>query len=144
MKTFLTAGLLACALATNASAEQVTGTYPIDKDFAQHELNWQPRGKTVIRWTVINDNGYIAVCGGYSTTGGGMAFKASGDMLAAAGVKMNDESILKNLRYFAQLKSNQQSIGHVGEQANCVRTTAPAPKSQVSFELYSTKSDFRY
>ncbi|WP_226554238.1 hypothetical protein [Celeribacter naphthalenivorans] len=144
MKNFLIAGLLACTCATSASAGKVTGTYPIDKDFALHELNWNPRGTTIIRWEVINDNGYIAVCGGYSSTGGGTTYKASGDFLASAGVKMNGESILKNLRYFAKLKSNQQSIGHVGEVSNCVRTGTPAPKANASFELYSTKTDFRY
>ncbi|ATG49303.1 hypothetical protein [Celeribacter ethanolicus] len=144
MKKTLLAALVALSAASAAHAGKVTSTLPVDKDFATYELIWKPRGKTLIRWDVINDGGYVAVCGGYSATGGSYAYKASGDSLGTMGVKLNGEVLIKNLRYFANFKSNNQASGHLGEAANCVRTGTPVPKGKISVEMFSTKSSFRY
>lgn len=142
---------LACALGLTALsqpslAKDISGVEAIDKDFGMYTLNWKPRGMTLIRWEIYNSNGFLVVCGGFSSSGGSIPFRLSKKALHAGRISMDDKVIVKDLSFFSILKNSNQKNEHVGEPANCYITDTPTPgkNEKPKFDIYIAQDTFRY
>lgn len=147
MKQFLLA--CSCALSLMATTHPAQsagsgGSVAIDKDFGMYTITWDPRGTTLVRWEVYNNDGLIAICGGYSSAGGSLAYELTEMAMKDARIKLNGEVIARNLTFFSKLKNQKQKVEHVGDPANCIVTDVPSPKGKAEFELYFVKDTYRY
>ncbi len=98
------AALAACLVApTTAMSQSKPGEY----EFTGSQFTWDRGGFVRVFFGVVNDNGKVSVCGiNYVKAGGSLKGK-SDEMLEGLRVQLNGRSIIKDLRFFTLVRSEE-------------------------------------
>ena len=133
MSMALIAAFLALGLSSAiAKPPKVVMRVSVDKHFIKYALTWDGGfGGYRFLWDVRAIKGKIASCGvGYYEDISSM--NQSEGVMRKAYVKYNDKKILKDLRFFARVKSRSALKKAT---ANCASTGVPVPRGRYHVEL---------
>lgn len=133
------------AFAAPIHAAENGGTATVDKNYAHSVWDWEKMGEAHIFWTLYGTDGYLTVCGGYTTKGPSATRKFTRIALRDTAVFMNGTSIITNLNWLTTLKGSGSNPDVIGQQVKCKVTTTPIPAKgdDVQFELRSRKDTYR-
>lgn len=84
--------------------------------------NWQGTGRVVFRYTAIERNNEIYICGAFTGQGSSRIRSLSREVMRQASVTSNGETIMRNLRFFREASSAKFSSALVGVETICNST----------------------
>ncbi|SMX44282.1 hypothetical protein OCA8868_03108 [Octadecabacter ascidiaceicola] len=84
--------------------------------------SWEGTGSILFRYVAIERNGEIHVCGAYTAQGSNNIRRLSREVMQAASVSANGETIMRNMRFFREASSATMSRRLVGIETSCRST----------------------
>ncbi|MGC9368335.1 MAG: hypothetical protein ACP5DX_02230 [Paracoccaceae bacterium] len=141
MKTLAIALATLCLVSAAAAQQAGPASITMDENSGTHTITWRgTAGRIFIRWKLIPVEGKIHVCGNYALKGHSMD-SLSRKAIRDLEVRIDDKPILKDLRFFTRLPSEDQLVGGT---AACKATGAPAPKTRGHrFSIGTRKTTYR-
>ena len=91
----------------------------VTNSFAGGQFLWDSTGGLRYRYTAIERDGEIVICGAYARRGSSNSNKLSREVMRQATIRVGDEIVLRDLRYFAAVSNANWESGLVGVQTNC-------------------------
>lgn len=105
----------------------VTAENPVvAANFKGGGLGWSDHGDMMYRFTAIERDGEVFICGAYSGRGSSIGRKFTREAMRLAKVTVDDQTILRNLRFFAEASSANWDNRLVGSATRCNATGEPA------------------
>ncbi len=98
----------------------------VDESFGSGGLSWREGGGLLYRFTAIERNGEIYICGAYSGDGSSISRKFSREAMRHAKVTANGDVLQRNLRYFYEASRGNLQNRLIGSTTRCNSTNEPA------------------
>ena len=128
----VTAVAIACSFGQVAAAQEM----PVDSTFAGTSFSWSSVGGLLLWARPIVSDGKVWVCGAYSFRGGSRQVKLGLAVLKEGRIKVGDQSIARDLRFFASVNSRYDDVKLVGQTAKCKNTGVDAASVDLNdFEI---------
>ncbi|KQB97249.1 hypothetical protein AL073_09410 [Loktanella sp. 1ANDIMAR09] len=133
-----------------ASAEMASGTqaatrarsstsHPVvTARFDGGQINWDDNGTMIYRFTAIERDDKIFVCGAYAGSGSSLIPAFNRQLLRRSTVTVNGETVLRSLAYFHSASEEMADSLLVGSETRCRSTSLAAgsvPLEEVKVEL---------
>ncbi len=94
----------------------------VTREFGGGGLDWSRVGGLLYRYTAIERNGEVFVCGAYTGRGPGSARKLNREAMRLARVTVDGQTIMRNLRFFTEASNSNWDTELVGVDTNCQAT----------------------
>ena len=91
----------------------------VTKSFARGQFLWEGTGGLSYRYIAMERDGEIVICGAYARRGSSTSNKLSREVMRQATIRVGDEIVLRDLRYFAAVSNSHWESGLDGVQTNC-------------------------
>lgn len=98
----------------------------VTAQFARGGGNLCAVGSLLFRYTAIERNGEIYICGAFTGRGGPLIRKVSRAVMQQARVTANGETLLRTAGFFTEASNRNFSSQLVGVETNCRSTGQPA------------------
>jgi hypothetical protein len=133
-----------------ASADMVSGTQAatrasaassnpvVTASFGGGQINWDDDSTMIYRFTAIERDDKIFVCGAYAGSGSSLTPAFNNQLLRRSTVTVNGETVLRSLAYFYSASADMADSLLVGSETRCRSTSLAAgsvPLEEVQVEL---------
>jgi hypothetical protein len=110
------------AVAATAAEVTIDDTPIVTANFGGGGGNWEGVGSVVFRYTAIEKNNEVYICGAYTGRGSTNIRKLSREVMRQATVTSNGQTVLRNLRFFAEASNANFASQLVGVETTCQST----------------------
>lgn len=108
---------------TVAAAEATIENDPIvTENFRAGGGSWDRIGSVIFRYTAIARNNEVYICGAFTGRGSTNIRRLSREVMTQAKVTAGEQTIMRNLRFFAEASNANFSSRLVGVETNCRST----------------------
>ncbi|WP_342068539.1 hypothetical protein [Yoonia algicola] len=122
--------------ATRASA--ASSNPVVTASFGGGQINWEDDSTMIYRFTAIERDDKIFVCGAYAGSGSSLNPAFNNQLLRRSTVTVNGETVLRSLAYFYSASADMADSLLVGSETRCRSTSLAAgsvPLEEVQVEL---------
>lgn len=112
----------------------------VTASFGGTGFNWSRNGGLMLRFSAIERDGEVWICGSFTGRGSSNSRKLSREAMRQATVVSNGQVIMRNLRFFAEASNGNWESRLVGTETNCQSTgqsVGAVPLDSVSVEMRS-------
>lgn len=128
------------SVASNVAPEASRADPIVAANFRGGGGTWEGSGTIQFRYVAIERNGEVHICGAYTARGSSSVRILSREVMQAATVTANGETIMRNLRYFKEASSAALSNRLVGIETNCRSTGRAAGTVALESVVVQTRS----
>lgn len=111
----------------------------VDPAFKRGGGTWDPIGSAMFRYTAIERNGEIYICGAFTARGSGTIRRLSREVMRQATVTANGQTVLRNLRFFREASNAAYPTQLVGVETNCASTGDPVGSFPLNSVVVETR-----
>ncbi|WP_108813645.1 hypothetical protein [Loktanella sp. Alg231-35] len=94
----------------------------VTSEFGGGGLNWSRAGGVKFRYTAIEQNGEVYICGAFTGRGPSGARKANRLVMREAKVTANGNLIMRSLRFFSEVSNGHWATDLIGVETSCGST----------------------
>lgn len=95
--------------------------------------SWEGFGDILFRYTAIERNGEIYICGAFTGRGARSIRRLSREVMRQATAEVNGRVLRRDMRFFREASNSALNNGLVGTETNCASTGEPAGSVPLPF-----------
>lgn len=113
--------------APQPAAQTTAASNPVvTENFGRGGGSWEGTGSVIFRYTAIERDGEIHICGAFTGRGTSVIRRLSREVMRQAKVTANGETLRRNLLFFTEASNATFSDQMVGVETRCGTTGKPA------------------